>query len=127
VNVHLYIRIEKRARERKLFVCLMLIFSLSLSLSLSFFFLSFESVMLFGLQMTFIHCLHKCECTQFQVVLGTINRKLSCMMIDDLSVSACGQAKGASLTLSYIYIYIHLTRLISKNNLNNGKFAFKTS
>ncbi len=100
-----YIRIEKKRseNERKLFVYLMLIF-FSLFLSL----LSFESVMLFRLQMTFIHCLHKCECTHFQVVLGTINRKLCCVMIDDLSV--CMRASERCFINTFIYT--HLTRLI---------------
>ena len=103
MNVHLCIFEKKREREseRKLFVCLMLILSLFFSLSLSF-----ESVMLFGLQMTFIHCLHKCECTHFQVVLGTINRKLCCVMIDDLSV--CMRASERCFINTFIYT--HLTR-----------------
>jgi len=90
---------KKREREKeKLLVCVMLIFFL-------FFFLSFQSAMLFRLQMTFIHCLHKCECTHFQVMLGTINRKLCCVMIDDLSV--CMRASERCFINTFIYIYIY--------------------
>jgi hypothetical protein len=96
-----YIRIEKEESERKLFVSCS-IFSL--------FFLSFRSVMLFRFQMTFIHCLYECECTHFQVVLGTINRKLCCVMIDDLSV----RMRTSERCFINTFIYTHLTRLISK-------------
>jgi hypothetical protein len=92
----------RKKRERKEAVCLMLIFS--------FLFLSFRCVMLFRLQMTFIHCLYECECTHFEVVLGTINRKLCCVMIDDLSV--CMRASERCFINTFIYT--HLTRLISK-------------
>lgn len=88
-----------------------------LSVSCSYFLLLFFSLFVLskvwcylGFKWPFIHCLSKCERTHFQVVLETINRKLSCVMIDDLSV--CMRASERCFINTCIYTDTHLTRLV---------------
>lgn len=86
-------------------------FSLSLSLAL---FVLLKVWCYLGFKWPLFIVFFKCECTYFEVVLETINRKLSCMMIDDLSV--CTRASERCFINTFIYTHTHLTRLIEKKS-----------